>query len=181
MAVRPVSSQRENGRSSLKGLDHSYELGHVEPTLPAFVGGNERLRLANSPANSRWVIPTHVYVASLLDIAGTEAAVVHRRAQTGQYLASDPGKLETQRLSINAQDSLPQATERAGQPPAFAGAAPDLIRGAKTATGGPLEGVAKQPSRQVVGEARVRTALPGRRGGAHDPDRRPGLRNDRRA
>jgi hypothetical protein len=71
--------------------------------------------------------------------------------------------------------------ERAGRPPAFAGAAPDLIRGPKTATGSHLEGVAEQPSRQVVGEARVRTALPGRRGGAHDPDRRPGLRDDRRA
>src|SRR6516164_2123746 len=33
--------------------------------------------------------------------------------------------------------------------------------------------VAQQPSRQVVGEARVGTTLPGRRSGAHDPDRRP--------
>ena len=41
--------------------------------------------------------------------------------------------------------------------------------------------VAQQPPWQVVGEARVGTALPGRRGGAHDPDRRPDLGNDRRA
>jgi hypothetical protein len=45
--------------------------------------------LPNSPANSRWVIPTSVHVASLLDIAGTKAAVVQRRAQTGNYLDID--------------------------------------------------------------------------------------------
>src|SRR6516225_3207197 len=41
--------------------------------------------------------------------------------------------------------------------------------------------VAQQPSRQVVGEARVGTTLPGRRSGAHGPDRRPDLGEDRRA
>src|SRR6516162_325060 len=41
--------------------------------------------------------------------------------------------------------------------------------------------VAQQPSRQVVGEARVGTVLPGSRSGAHDPDRRPDLGDDRRA
>jgi len=44
-----------------------------------------------------------------------------------------------------------------------------------------LEEVAQQPAWQVVGQARVGTACPGRRSGAHDPDRRPDLRDDRRA
>jgi len=44
-----------------------------------------------------------------------------------------------------------------------------------------LTGLAEQPPREVVGEPRVRTALPGRRDSAYDSDRCPGLRDDRRA